>query len=466
MNSKYARLYFPVLALVTAVLASLACGSSTTQELATAAQQPTAATTPASINESTKAPTQKPGPTATKKPTEPPPSPTPKPEAISLLNQGFGQDDRQVGFAFIVENPNAGLAIENSQYQIAAYNADGVVVKTDSGYIELLLPSQKLAIGGTMFLDEGVTASNIEVQLSEGDATPTDPIPSFTVDSVVYVAGQFSSNATGVVTNPYKRDITNLRVSAVAYNAAGEIIGGGFTFLNFILANGTTGVKVSVTSAKDVASVELYPVISGLSSLTADDSLPNGATNLVLSKQGFGQDDQQAGFGMLIVNPNEGFSIESTQYHLTAYAENGNVVAVEEGYVEVLLPNQTLGVGGSTFLEKGVTIARIDVQIKAGKFEKSDVLPFFTAEKATYQASQFSSKVTGQIVSPYAKDITYVRVSAIAYNEASDIIGGGFTFLDFAPANGKAAVEVSITTAGKPVTVELFAAVSALSDFK
>ena len=49
-------------------------------------------------------------------------------------------------------------------------------------------------------------------------------------------------------------------------------------------------------------------------------------------------------------------------------------------------------------------------------------------------------------------------------NEAGEIIGAGFTYLDFVPANGKAAVEVGITSAGKPATVELHAAVSALSD--
>lgn len=464
MNNKFARVYFPVLALVTAMLVSLACGSSTTEQLSDATQ-PTA-TTASSVAENTPVATQKAGPTATTKPTTPPASPTPKPEAIKIGAQGFGQDGRQASFAFIVENPNPGLAIENSQYQIAAYNAEGAVVETDSGYIQLLLPSQKLGIAGTLFLDEGVTVAKIEVQLSEGDAIVSDPIATFTIDSVLYTASQFSSNVTGIITSPYNRDITSLRVSAVVYNSAGEIIGGGLTYLNFILQNGTTGVRVPVTSAKDVATVELYPAISGLSLLTSDNTLPSGATDLVLSKQGFGQDDNQAGFGMLIENPNEGFSIENTQYHLTAYAENGDVVAVEEGYVNVLLPKQTLGVGGSIFLEKGVTIARLDFQIKAGDFEKSDVLPFFTAENATYQAGQFSSKVTGQIISPYTKAITNVRVSAIAYNEAGDIIGGGYTFLDFVPANGKAAIEVSVSTSDKPATVELYATVSSISDYK
>ena len=58
-----------------------------------------------------------------------------------------------------------------------------------------------------------------------------------------------------------------------------------------------------------------------------------------------------------------------------------------------------------------------------------------------------------------------MKVSAIAYNENGEIIGSGFTFLDFAPANGKAAVEVSVTVDGTPTSVEIFATFSSLSEF-
>jgi len=207
-------LYFPALVLVTMLLTSLACGSSATRELSEAAQ-PTS---------DSAAPTQASGPAATAGPTEPPPSPVPEPEAIKLGAQGFGQDGQNVGYAFIVENPNPGLSVESSQYQMAAYDAAGAVVATDSGYIELLLPGQTLGVGGTLFLDEGVAVSKIEVQLSQGEAVPSGPLPTFTVDSVYYTPGEFASHASGTVTSPYKRDIENVKVSAIVYNAAGDIV--------------------------------------------------------------------------------------------------------------------------------------------------------------------------------------------------------------------------------------------------
>jgi hypothetical protein len=339
-------------------------------------------------------------------------------------------------------------------------------LRTDSGYIELILPSQTLGVAGTMWLDEGVAVSKLEVQLLEGDSTPTEPIPTFTVESSTYYAGEYSDAATCVINSPYGIDLQDIRVSAVVYNEDGEIIGGGFTYLDFILANGSTGVEVSVTTSGDVATVELYPTVSGLTFLWEETELPEGASNIALAKQGFGQDDQEIGFGMLIENPNGNFAIENSQYHVTAFAEDGHVLATEEGYVEVLLPNQILGVAGTTYLVEGTDVARIDAHVLVGGFVESDPIPYFTAENVTYQPDAYFPQVTGQIVSPYDQDITDVRVSAILYNEAGEIVGGGFTYLDFAPANGKAAAEVSITSSGTPATTELYATVSGLSEFE
>ena len=250
------------------------------------------------------------------------------------------------------------------------------------------------------------------------------------------------------------------------YNEAGEIVGGGFSYLNFILADRTTGLRVSVTSSGDVATAELYASVSGLTFLGDEEELPEGAVDIAIVKQGFGQDDREIGFGMLVENPNDAFSVESSQYHVTAFAEDGHVLMTEGGYITVLLPNQTLGVGGNMFVSDGMTVARVEIEVKGGDFEKSDAIPHFSAENIAYKADAYYPKVTGQIVSPYTKDITNVRVSTIAYNEAEEIIGGGFTYLDFVPAEGKAAVEVSITCAGTPAVTELYAAVSSLSDFE
>ncbi len=380
--------------------------------------------------------------------------------------QGFGQKERSVGFGFLVENPNPNMAVENSKYQVAFFGSDGSVVDTDSGYIEVIAPGQKLGIGGTTFVNEGVTVARIEVQLSTGNTVLSDPIPDFVMEAVGYQASDISSYATGVMHSPFNRDISNFRVSAVAYDNANNIVGGGFTYANFLLANSARGVEVSVTCSPNVARIEIYPTLSGLSALTSTEGFPDGANPLTLLRYGYGQDERQYGFGLVLQNSNGNYSVESSEYNITAYASDGHVLGVEEGNVEVVLPSQTLGIADTGFLAGSDPIARMNVQIQTGKLVSSEALPIFTAENISYQPDQFFSKLTGQIVNPYARDVSNLRVSAILYDSAGNIIGGGFTYLDFVPASGRAAAEVSVTSTGQPSGAELYATVSALSDIK
>lgn len=157
-------------ALLVLVLIITGC-SSPTQRLQEASRP--VADTPAPVTEPT--PTQEPvasdgeKPTTVPSPTEaPPPTDTPPPAEVlppQVIDQGFGQYDREVGYAFIVENPNEGFAIENSRYQIALYDDADTIVGTNSGYIEVVLPGQTLGLGDTSFLDEGLTVARIDVQI-------------------------------------------------------------------------------------------------------------------------------------------------------------------------------------------------------------------------------------------------------------------------------------------------------------
>ena len=91
----------------------------------------------------------------------------------------------------------------------------------------------------------------------------------------------------------------------------------------------------------------------------------------------------------------------------------------------------------------------------------------FTSLDATYRPGSYGfDNVTGFVVNPYDQDVSNLRVSAIVFNEAGDIIGGGFTFLDFASASTQTAVEVSVTVAGTPTRAELYPALSNLSDWQ
>lgn len=269
MNRRPARAIVIIAFVAILAMIAAACGESATDMVNDAlTETPSApqASGDTGRETPTAAPTATPAPTATE---EPEPTPTPAPQALNVIAKGFGQGEYgSLGFGFIVENPNPGLAVEDSRYQVAVYDANGTVIGTDSSYITVLFPGQKLGIAGQVFLPDGATAASIDVQVKPGQYEPFDPVPTFTTENVQYVGDQYFPKVTGIVKSPYQKDLEHIRVSAIAYDANGAIIGGGFTFLDFVPAGGQAAAEVSVTTTGAPASVEMYPSISGLTLLT------------------------------------------------------------------------------------------------------------------------------------------------------------------------------------------------------
>lgn len=188
---------------------------------------------------------------------------------VTLKGGGMsGTSTIQYGYAFLLENPNPSTAFERTQYQVALYDAAGIVLKTDSGYITFLAPGEKTAVADNMYLDAGAKPVRLDVQVKPGKSQVLKEIvPNFTTENVTYKPDRFSSKVTGVIRSPFKKDLSDLHVSAVAYDANGAIIGGGFTFLKFVPAGGAAAVEVSITTAGTPVKVELYPALSGLTLL-------------------------------------------------------------------------------------------------------------------------------------------------------------------------------------------------------
>ncbi|HLI51000.1 MAG TPA: hypothetical protein VKU87_04340 [Thermomicrobiaceae bacterium] len=260
-----------IIALVSACILT-GCGSSgtttgstvsTSTAVSDSATSAASSTTPATVAVAASATLV---PTATPSPT-PAPSPSPVTQNLQVIASGFGQNDNgQIGYAFIVKNPNSALGISNSQYQVAAYDSSGTVLKTDSNYINIIRPGETFGVGGQLFLDKGQKAAKIEVQVSTGTTGAMTDTTDLTTDKATYSAdGYGDEQVSGVVNNPWKVDVKEVRVSAVTYDASGKINGGGFTFVDFVPAGGHAAATVQVTTSGKPAKVELYAVLTSLS---------------------------------------------------------------------------------------------------------------------------------------------------------------------------------------------------------
>jgi len=190
-------------------------------------------------------------------------------ETVKLVDFGYGIQRQTVSVGFLVQNTESNSAIESTRYIATAYDVDGYVLASSSGYIDVIFPDQTIAGATDILLPSGKIAEKIEVLILPGSS---EPVPSsgypFSVENVSYIAGGYTSKATGLVKSTLSNDVDYVKVIAIAYDENGKIIGGGFTYLDFIPANGESAVDVPITIGATPARIELYPTFSSLSNLT------------------------------------------------------------------------------------------------------------------------------------------------------------------------------------------------------
>lgn len=386
-------------------------------------------------------------------------------EDLALEDYDFVQDGQQLTYVFKVLNPNSDYAVESSRFQVAVYNADGDVVDTDSGYISLVLPSSTIAYSSDIYLDETVKADHIEVQLSPGDPQMTTVKSDvFNTTNLKFVPDDYFPSVTGIVANGLDQSISDLRVTAVIYDDADQIVGGGYTYLDFLPASGQAPVDVSVTLTGKASRVEIYPALSGLSML---EEAPNGDSDLQMTQFGYARDGSEVGVAFIVKNPDQELSIVSSQYQMAAYDADGNVLDTDSGYINSVFPGGETGVYSSLYLPDNSSLDRVEVQIKSGdhKQQPFDVLPLDSSD-AKFVPGGFTSKVNGQVTNSLDTQITDLRVDAVLFNDVGEIIGGGFTFVDFIPAQGKTAVSVSVVVEGAPSEVRLYPSITSLTNYE
>jgi hypothetical protein len=381
-----------------------------------------------------------------------------------LDKQGFVQDETTVASVFLVENPNPTAAIESSEYQVIVYDAADAVLATDSGYINLVLPEDTQAVVSEVYLEEGQKASKVEIQIHSGTASPTDleEIP-FSYDKIEFFPDEFSPTVTGILKNGLGQTVSDLTITATALDAEGNFIGGGYTYLDFLPADGQSPVEVSMTVAGQPDQVVLYAALSSMSSFKESGEGPA----VQLLSYGYGLDDYQVAVAFLVQNTDPASPVDGTPYQVAAYDADGHVLDTDWGYVNLLFPGEITALASDLYLPEGKTVERVEVQINPGS-PTSHVLTAspFTTEQVQFIPGSYTSDVTGLILNASDKTITDLEVVAVAYDDQDHIVGGGYTYLDFIPPNGKTAAEVSVVVTGTPARVELFVSLSSMSSLE
>lgn len=231
---------------------------------ATAAATPTFASTPTTTLTATETLVPSPQPTLplpSPTPFQPPTrEPTPAPDPLTVVAQGFGQRGGSASYAFVVSNPNPNLLAQSVRYQVAAYNAEGIVLLTDTDTIAQIGPGQRMGAAKQVTLPLNLTITRIEVLIRPGQFVQAPPLQELPVSNAAFIQGD-PPNITGILSNPLNRDLANLKVVGIAYDDVG-IIGGGAIEVPFAPARGQAPLSIPVSTSQLATRVEFFAQVS------------------------------------------------------------------------------------------------------------------------------------------------------------------------------------------------------------
>jgi hypothetical protein len=395
-------------------------------------------------------------------------------QEIKIVSQPvFTQHDYVVLVTFMLENPNRDIGIQNMDYKITLSDANGVILATNQGSVNFLLPGERTATYDVLNVTEGQKVDKVEVQLQEGQprfSKVRAPIFSFEHVKDFYNPEINTDRITGVLKSSLDRDLYNsyTEVVGLAFDDADNFIGGSAIDLTYVPAKSRIGVEIRNSNISGPPSrVELYATVVNF---TEFQDKPADNNTLAVTAQGFSIDPLShfPTGGFVVENKDPHRAIERFKYNVTAYDTEGNVLTANESEVGALMfPGEKTGAAvGMLDLPPGTQASKIEIQAGTEDFYTGDLtaVPLST-ENVNYLADPYNPKITGTIRSSLGSTINIVSVTALAYDAAGNIIAAGFDSVSDIPASGSTAFEVSISPnpEGKLAKTEVYLQVSPFS---
>lgn len=176
---------------------------------------------------------------------------------------------------FTVQNIGNGV-ISSVYYDINVFDPQGITLRSSYVVFNNLFPGEirkeTIRLGvpeNTRFGKYTVGAARISDLFANSRGLEANP---FVVSNVEYKAGDYRDSVIAIVSNTSARTIKNAQVTAILYDQDGAFIGAGDTFAPMLLPRGKARVEIDVKSNGKVATVEVYPSLVSISTVSAEDS--------------------------------------------------------------------------------------------------------------------------------------------------------------------------------------------------
>ena len=373
---------------------------------------------------------------------------TPNPVQISELQHV--QLENRLVVAAKFQNTLQDAVLRDVQYEVLVLDANGSRLAQEFGAIPWLLPRQTSALVRAFDLLAGAEAASVELRFTGGapDAKLKLQQP-FTIADPAFIVDEASAQLTGWLSNADEVTYTEVSINAIAYNAKGEIVGGGSGYMEFVPSKDTLGVSVPATVTEAPTRVEIYPSLSAYFA-----SLPGGKwwNNIKVEDWSFvtTSSGQLAG-GAVLTNITDRV-LTGTFYILTVSDAQGRVCLVAKDFINMILPGETLNFSpGVLQLPQTVVPSKVDLLIVPGEFGEYALAynPLSTSQPLLDTEGE-SPLVRVNVLNNLNAGISTVLVSVLIKDPQGKIVGGGQILTERVPPNGSLRVAVPVAFLGDP----------------
>lgn len=178
---------------------------------------------------------------------------------VEIADYGFSVVGSDLSYAIVLHNPNpAAYVATYFDLQTTFSDASGPV-DTEQDTVAWLGPGQDTAVTGFASSVDG-HPDRMEVRLGTAEWVTIDYAPgTFTFAGVHTSADQFGATTKGSLTSNFHLRQENVQLDAVYYDSAGKIIGGDFTYVDFVDPDSTVSFKIAgFTAVKGIKSTSVY----------------------------------------------------------------------------------------------------------------------------------------------------------------------------------------------------------------
>lgn len=394
------------------------------------------------------------------------PTPTPNlnnPNPVRITEiEYFQQDSRLIVMAKLFNTLDDAI-LRDVQIEVLALDALGNRVALERSSFRYLFPVETTALVQNFDLISGIEITNVEVRVIDGliDRSLKYKQP-LTVSGTSAFPLEKGWNVTGWLKNSDPYTYTQVVLNAIAYNAAGQIIGGGREVYDFVPEKDEFGFNVSILSLPNqiVERVDVSPWITSYSA-----SLPGGNwwNSIDKVEWNFAVDRyNQITGGAILKNVTDQTLVE-TYTILTVSDENNRVCYANHAYYDVIWPKETVSYAVTPRqLPENCLASNVDLVIVPGEFASFPVEynPLVVSQAAFVDEDNVSLSVVNNLNS----SINQARVYVVLRDPEGRIVGGGFHISEDIRSASATSVVIPVAYLGDQKELSIFAFASLPAD--